>query len=349
MTKPALFLVKPTDPQALYLPGSQVTGALHLHTTAPITARAVRLRFYGKVKTTVRVSRSGTNGRSQTTTYHATLNIFDMVMNFWGSPDTGVSVPGSTLPPGEYVFPYAFNLPLGIPSSFEEGGSSGHIRYKLKGIIDIPFGTDYETITLLVVNAPLSLNRIQTHLLMTGMEYEKTVCCMMFANGTIHVKAAVPRAVFTYGEVIPINIVFENSSRRQITDIWVEVIRTTKFIASGHSTTSISKVLRMRIDGMVEKENMQAKLYGAMPLPVDKLSTPTIDNAQNLIVEYELGVSASVSNALGIKMRMPLLIGIPSMQLPPIVFQHQAMPSSVPQPAVNTPAITAPAPVVVKQ
>ena len=59
---------------------------------------------------------------------------------------------------GHYQYPFNFQLPTGIPSSFED--DNGHIRYSIKVILDCPWAFNYETASHFIVNAIYDLNGI---------------------------------------------------------------------------------------------------------------------------------------------------------------------------------------------
>jgi hypothetical protein len=60
------------------------------------------------------------------------------------------------LPAGQHVYPFSFQLPPNLPSSFE--GGTGHVRYSIKGTIDKPWKFDHTTKRPLTVLASLDLN-----------------------------------------------------------------------------------------------------------------------------------------------------------------------------------------------
>lgn len=68
-----------------------------------------------------------------------------------------ISATDHVLQPGEYKFPFNFNLPQNIPSSFE--GLHGHVRYTTVSKLDKPCSRDMETKIIFTVICPLDLNR----------------------------------------------------------------------------------------------------------------------------------------------------------------------------------------------
>ena len=57
---------------------------------------------------------------------------------------------------GEYEYPFQFQLPVSIPSSFV--GEYGRIAYSIKGVIDRPWRFDHETVAFFTVVGVYDLN-----------------------------------------------------------------------------------------------------------------------------------------------------------------------------------------------
>jgi Arrestin (or S-antigen), N-terminal domain len=62
------------------------------------------------------------------------------------------------LPAGNYQYPFSFQLPLGLPSSFE--GDFGYVRYTIKIVVDRPWKFNYEAKAAIAVNSIYDLNTI---------------------------------------------------------------------------------------------------------------------------------------------------------------------------------------------
>jgi len=62
------------------------------------------------------------------------------------------------LPAGNYSYPFQFQLPPNLPSSFE--GYYGHVRYWVRGTIDKPWNFDHMTKTPFTVVSALDLNSL---------------------------------------------------------------------------------------------------------------------------------------------------------------------------------------------
>lgn len=62
------------------------------------------------------------------------------------------------LPPGKYSYPFQFQLPPNLPSSFE--GQHGYIRYWVKATIEKPWSYEHVTKTAFSVISALDLNSL---------------------------------------------------------------------------------------------------------------------------------------------------------------------------------------------
>lgn len=62
-----------------------------------------------------------------------------------------------TILPGHHEYPFSFQLPHSIPSSFEH--SYGYIRYTVKAVIDRPWKFNHESKAAFTVISHLDLNK----------------------------------------------------------------------------------------------------------------------------------------------------------------------------------------------
>ena len=61
-------------------------------------------------------------------------------------------------PAGNFQYPFSFQLPPTLPSSFE--GEHGNVRYFIKGTIDRPWRFDHTCKTMFTVVANFDLNQL---------------------------------------------------------------------------------------------------------------------------------------------------------------------------------------------
>jgi hypothetical protein len=117
----------------------------------------------------------------------------------WGNPETGMTVPGTILDPGQRQFPFQIQIPLNVPASFEFVGSiwnEASIRYKVKAYLDIPMGVDVTVKKPLQMFCVISPEMRQTYDASRSVESSKTVCCLCLSRGDIHTKLDCPDTVW---------------------------------------------------------------------------------------------------------------------------------------------------------
>ena len=62
------------------------------------------------------------------------------------------------LPAGDHQYPFSFQLPIELPSSFE--GEFGYVSYTIKVLVNRPWHFDYETKVVISVNSIYDLNTV---------------------------------------------------------------------------------------------------------------------------------------------------------------------------------------------
>ncbi|KAL7750852.1 hypothetical protein RI367_003811 [Sorochytrium milnesiophthora] len=356
MSSPNTFLIETlpsnsahgTQPPTFY-PGSRVAGFVHLHTSDVTAARAVRIQFSGFVETRVphtvtepanhtadpitigdgssscsanphhncSTSPTGANTVTYTKTHTASATIFQNQTTLWGNPSTGILVAASDLSPGKHAYPFEFTVPLNVPPSFDSCENYGSIRYVLRAWVDRPFRTDFITEAPVFLQSPLDWHLAQSHLHLTSKEHEKTVCCWLWSKGNVHTTLTVPRAVFTFGETIPIHLAFENYSRRRVTHITVRLLRTESYQATQHTHVCNRILAVQRVPGIVGKREPLVQFDTAISLASAMVGiTPTISNGINIKVDYALQVTAKVAKACPIQFNFPILVGLLPAGLP---------------------------------
>lgn len=157
---------------------------------------------------------------------------------------TDNDAPKITLLRGTYCYPFQFQLPENIPSSFE--GEYGHVRYTVKATIEKPKRFTHVTKTAFSVIGSLDLNTIpqidvsffsKTKWLNiwvnswngffysitwfrlqapAGMTLSKNICCLCCTSGPISALLSLPRRGYVPGDIIPVVVEVENLSRRKI-------------------------------------------------------------------------------------------------------------------------------------
>lgn len=126
-----LFLYLQTN-DAYYNPGAFVSGAVYLDIYRPITIYNVELRLRGTERVKWEELKSGpqTDANKITEKMKDKVSIFNTTNMLYGM--------AQTLPPGQYQFPFSFQLPDQIPGTFEikHFDFEGRIRYTLTAVLN---------------------------------------------------------------------------------------------------------------------------------------------------------------------------------------------------------------------
>ena len=142
MAKLLLYLAQP-----VFFPGDIVRGEALLQTEKQISVRKVTVEASGFEKTIITESH-GAGKHRHTVTYTETNPILN-----WGA----IVGPAGDVPPGEYRFPFEFQLPQNALASYR--GLSAHIFYSVKASADIPMWFDAGQTLELPVRMPRRMCR----------------------------------------------------------------------------------------------------------------------------------------------------------------------------------------------
>ncbi len=107
--------------------GSEVRGRVYLNLTSEVSATAFLLEVRGKEATTVHYTRSSGSGKNRKTTHHyarASRELLRIDIQL-------TSCPSAKIGPGQFEFPFRFDLPATLPTtmSCRRGRSHCHVAY----------------------------------------------------------------------------------------------------------------------------------------------------------------------------------------------------------------------------
>ena len=116
-------------------------------------------------------------------------------------------------PAGRYSYPFSFDLPPDLPSSFE--GKFGHVRYVLEAEIYLP-----RHVTPKVEKNVTVRERIDSNLVKyrngPGGEEEKGIGCLCCVAGRVAVRANIDRGCYCPGESAYVDAKVENHTTREM-------------------------------------------------------------------------------------------------------------------------------------
>lgn len=213
MGKLRAFIIELDNPQGVFFAGNFVSGRLHIELDAEMNMREIRLKFKGAANvywTETRTTGTGSNAETVTDSYSAQETYFEQRVPVFGK---GVGMGSeNSLPPGEHFFPFSFQLPPSLPSSFE--GGVGYVRYTIKGTIDKPWKFDHDTKRPFTVTSLLDLNTYPNATSEVKNLQQKYLCCLCCRSGPISGLIKLDRSGYVPGEMIPFNAEIQNMSSR---------------------------------------------------------------------------------------------------------------------------------------
>ncbi|EDO35609.1 predicted protein [Nematostella vectensis] len=201
----------------VYTLGDYVSGEVRFTLTKEIRVREIYLHFFGRGKVEVMEGRTTFIGKQEYYRHVAELLDKEKVAGMNG-----------ILKPGEYKYPFSFELPFDgdLPGTYE--AKHGYIKYSLEALIDRPLMTPAKTGTLITV---IDYVEIDKTLLEPRQKQENWHvgynCC---ASGSLTVTAKIDRAGFYIGDEAQVTVFLDNQSTRDVTDVEICLFQFTTYI-----------------------------------------------------------------------------------------------------------------------
>ncbi|XP_036168885.1 arrestin domain-containing protein 2 isoform X2 [Myotis myotis] len=206
-----------------YRGGELLCGRVLLEAAAPLRVRALEVAARGGATTHWLQGRSvGINAvSSDFTAVETYLRRRQLLLR-----DTGET---TTLPAGRHEFPFSFQLPPTLVTSFE--GKHGSVRYCIKATLHRPWVPARRAKKVFTVIEPVDINT-PTLLAPQAGAREKLARSWYSNRGLVSLSAKIDRKGYTPGEVIPVFAEIDNSSTRPVLPRAV-VVQTQTFMARG--------------------------------------------------------------------------------------------------------------------
>ena len=290
-------------PNQAYYPGSTITGSLLLDVDEPKSYNEILIHFSGR--SYVHWSESHTTGsrrnrRRVTRHYSSSEAYVDLVSPLWNSQQS----PDGKLAPGQYSWPFSFEIPPTAPSSFE--GSVGHIRYSLVGkIVTGLFKFDHNVELrvpvqqLVKISDPRLLQPVRE-------EVQKTVCCLCCASGPIVLTVALPKTGFLLGESIQFHASLENGSNRLVT-MNASIVQHIVFHAQGHRRFGGKTFVSVASDAVEPQASRNWE--PTIQTPTSEVDIVHETSCGNINISYTLTVVCQIPRALNLSTAFRLQLG----------------------------------------
>ncbi|XP_057661952.1 arrestin domain-containing protein 1-like isoform X6 [Diorhabda carinulata] len=183
------------------------------------------------------------------------------------------------LPPGPYVYPFAFNLPGNMASTYE--GVHGSIKYYLTLIVDKGIISNYKYETEIQIRSPVNFNLIKDKLQLEPTIYkdEKVLCCCCCKSSPVTMDLLFDKEAFLIGEVAKIRMKIVNMSN-----------------------TTIPQVVMFLQQKIIYKSDMGYSTYDINELATASISGVGAHGDRNYLFNFEIPSSANVPNFTGCRL-----------------------------------------------
>ncbi|KAH9523032.1 Arrestin domain-containing protein 3 [Bulinus truncatus] len=314
----------------VYYSGQVVEGFITVELNQPMKMRGIRMNFKGEANVSWTETRETGDGDNRTTvhdSYTATEKYFNeesLIFGIW--PKQGSTT--QELCPGRHTFPFAFQLPLNLPSSFED--SVGHVRYIISCRIDRPWKFDHKTKRPFTVISDLDLNQTPGAMQSLQATKEKNLCCLCCKSGPIQATLHIDRAGYVPGEAIKIFADISNGSSRHMDKSYVNLLMYKSF----HATTStrveaqeVAKVTRPSIPPHSED------IWSGEALIIPPLPPSYLNGCKIIDIKYVLKLNVDPSGpSRDLEIPLDIIIGTiplrsvvncnPPMAPPPVSYNQ---------------------------
>ncbi|XP_071102891.1 arrestin domain-containing protein 3-like [Haliotis cracherodii] len=311
MGKLNVFTITLNNPQGVYSPGQCLQGHLTLELNEDMKMRGIQLQLHGGAR--VKWSESCPKGvgkarRTVTKHYVAKDTYFNNELVLFGKA-TGGDGDTPTLPAGRYTYPFQYQLPPNLPSSFE--GTVGRVRYWLKGTILKPWKFDDTTKRAFTVVNLLDLNAEPEAMQGLRGEVQETLCCLCCTSGPISCRFQIDRCGFVPGESIPIKAEIINRSNRKMKRSFAELYMVVTYHAPKKSRTNTKKLGEISHGEILpgESDIWTGDLLPIPPVPPSKLNGCSI-----IVIDYYVKFCVEPAGP-ALKLEIPLKVLIGSIPL----------------------------------
>ncbi|XP_069332318.1 arrestin domain-containing protein 2 isoform X2 [Eulemur rufifrons] len=277
--------------------GQAVVGRVLLELAGAARVGALRLRARGRAHVHWTESRSAGSSTAYTQSYSERLEVVSHRATLL-APDTGEP---ATLPPGRHEFPFSFQLPPTLVTSFE--GKHGSVRYCIKATLHRPWVPARRARKVFTVIEPVDINTPALLAPQAGAR-EKVARSWYYNRGLVSLSAKIDRKGYTPGEVIPIFAEIDNSSTRPVQPR-AAVVQTQTFMARGARKQKRAVVASLAGEpvGPGRRALWQGRALRIPPVG------PSILHCRVLHVDYTLKVCVDIPGTSKLLLELPLVIG----------------------------------------
>ncbi|KAG8517330.1 Arrestin domain-containing protein 2 [Galemys pyrenaicus] len=283
--------------EPVFCGGQAVAGRVLLELTGPARVGTLKLRARGRAHVHWTESRSAGSSTAYTQSYSERVDVVSHRATLL-APDTGET---TTLSPGRHEFPFCFQLPPTLVTSFE--GKHGSVRYCIKATLHRPWVPARRARKVFTVIEPVDINTPALLAPQAGAR-EKVARSWYSNRGLVSLSAKIDRKGYTPGEVIPVFAEIDNSSTRPVLPR-AAVVQTQTFMARGARKQKRTVVASLSGEPVGPGRRV---LWQGRALRIPPVG-PSILDCRVLHVDYALKVCVDIPGTSKLLLELPLVIG----------------------------------------
>ena len=289
----ALVQDRPDQP---FYPGSTVTGAFLVDVNEPKSYKYISIEFLG---------RAYVHWTKTEVCYSSSEVYADVRQTLWTADES----PDGRLAPGQYSFPFRFDIPPNAPSSFE--GTVGSIRYELHGRIGTGLLKFDRKIAFRVPVRQVVRISDPRLLQPARQEVHKTLGYLLRSSAPIVLAVTVPKAGYCVGERVPVHVYIENGSSCRVT-LSASLRQSVVYTAEGRRQNSKRTLLH------IESDRIAPHVTHEWDSTLNFPATEVLDERSCFIIQmsYYLKVAALIPWGINLSAKIPLMLGNVRVQPP---------------------------------
>ena len=297
----------------LFFSGEVVSGKVKFNVTKTLKARGVKVTLCGQAQYTMKIrvpnkgrgamKRKNNRGRGAIGTHRTEEKT--MTENFFNQdiqvlPGAG---PTQELQPGDYEYPFSWQLPGSSPSTWiaqgttETGGffgtttqPKGYVKYWGKAEIDVPMGFDKNCESPFNVVTTRDLNNYSHTANPAEAANSKKVGFLCFSGGNINAKIQADKSGVVPGEKLDLKIEINNGSSQNL-KVEVKLLQITKYKQQlGDKITIMSNELSSQPAGSNTPIMHSIPIPQLVPTAMNEFPTVDINYSVSLEIKAEGGV-----------------------------------------------------------
>lgn len=299
------------NPNNYYYPGQSVIGKVECTFTSEKKVQGVFVKFKGMC----------TTSWTETETYYddffkedRTRDVPHSGEQTYFNREFNLTSPGGdsvTLPPGKHMYPFSYELPHHLPTSYEDPNGWANIRYTVKARIGRSWKFDIESVAVFNVMSPLDLNTVPRIREPVEISVDKVLCsCWCNNNDPLTFTYTLPTTGYVPGQTVNVGVYVQNLTNVSVERVKFKITQFIEYVVNTPSTRTrtCDELVAESFDGGIGAHG-EKSWTATLLIPADK-SFPNMTGCELIRMSYRLkGVVYIPYPHTNLSAYVPLTIG----------------------------------------